>query len=59
MSRRKKWSAMEIAEVYRQFDRDDVSTERLLAMVADACNCGVDDVIDALLAEGVIEEVTT
>ena len=33
---------------YELNDTDDVSTERLLAMVADDCNCSISDVIDIL-----------
>ena len=33
---------------YNMFDDDDISTERLLAMTADAAGCDVDDVVHAL-----------
>jgi len=29
-------------------DDDDVSTERLLQMVADDCNCDIEDVVETL-----------
>lgn len=33
---------------YNFWDDDDISTERLLALVCDECNCEVDEVVDAL-----------
>ena len=33
---------------YRLHDDDDISTERLLQMVADDCDCSISDVIEAL-----------
>ena len=33
---------------YELHDDDDISTERLLQMVADDCHCDVSDVVDAL-----------
>jgi len=36
---------------YNMFDDDDISTERLLAMTADAAGCDVDDVVSVLAAE--------
>ena len=41
-----------IMGVYEMFDDDDISTERLLAMVADSCGCDVDDVVEALVLDG-------
>ena len=38
----------EILSMYDLFDDEDVSTERLLCMVADACECDIDDVVDTL-----------
>ena len=37
-----------ILKSYEINDDDDVSTERLLAMVADDCNCDILDVVDVL-----------
>lgn len=33
---------------YNFWDDDDISTERLLALVCDECNCEVDEVTDVL-----------
>ena len=33
---------------YELHDDDDISTERLLQMVADDCHCDVSDVVNAL-----------
>ncbi len=33
---------------YELHDDDDISTERLLQMVADDCNCDVSNVVDVL-----------
>jgi hypothetical protein len=38
----------QIIVVYTMFDDDDVSTERLLSMVADECQRDVSDVAEAL-----------
>lgn len=38
-----------ILDVYNMYDTDDVSTERLLAMVADTVGCDIDEVVDALV----------
>lgn len=43
----------EILRVYNYLDDNDVSTERLLAMVCDECDCDVTEVVDALLYENV------
>lgn len=48
---KKKPSVAEILEVYEALDDDDVSTERLLCMVADTCGCDIDDVVEALTME--------
>lgn len=37
-----------ILSVYRALDEDDISTEMLLQMVADVCQCEVSDVVDVL-----------
>lgn len=42
-------SKEEILAVYESMDDNDISTERLLQIVADMCNCEIDDVIDALI----------
>ena len=39
-----------ILDVYNMYDTDDVSTERLLAMVADTVGCDIDEVVDALVS---------
>ncbi len=41
-----------IIATYELFEDDEVSTERLIAMVADACECETDDVINALITSG-------
>ena len=46
--KKKKPSVAEILEVYEALDDDDVSTERLLCMVADTCGCDIDGVVEAL-----------
>ena len=51
IKKKKKPSVAEILEVYEALDDEDVSTERLLCMVADTCGCEIDDVIDALVTE--------
>lgn len=33
---------------YKLHDTDDISTERLLQIVADDCNCEISDVVEAL-----------
>ena len=37
-------------------DDDDISTERLFALVCDECHCDVDDVINALMQAGRLKE---
>ena len=44
-----KQKMQKILETYDLYDDDDVSTERLLMMVADECRCGVEDVVHALM----------
>jgi len=44
-------NSAEILMYYEMFDDDDISTERLLAMVADAAGCDIDDVVSALAGE--------
>ncbi len=48
-------SNAEIVATFEMIDEfeDDISTERLLAMTADMCGVDVDDVVDALIEEGV------
>jgi hypothetical protein len=41
----------EILAFYEMFDEDDISTERLLALVADAADCCVSDVVSVLACE--------
>ena len=41
-------SKEEILAVYESMDDNTISTERLLQIVADMCDCEIDDVIDAL-----------
>lgn len=41
--------ASRILATYDLFDDDDISTERLLCLVADTCNCDIDDVVDVLV----------
>ena len=38
----------EIMASWDAHDDDDISTERLIQMVADDCKCGIDDVIETL-----------
>ena len=42
-------SQSRILSMYDLFDDDDISTERLLCMVADACECDIDDVTNTLI----------
>lgn len=37
-----------IKATWEMFDDGDISTERLLQLVADACDCTVSDVVDAI-----------
>lgn len=41
----------DILEVWEEIEESepDISTERLAAMVADRCDCDVDDVLEALI----------
>jgi hypothetical protein len=48
MSKKRKPSKDYILSVYRALDEDGISTERLLQMVADTCQCEVSVVVDAL-----------
>lgn len=41
-----------IVTAWDMFNDDDVSTERLLALTADYCACEIDEVIEALVADG-------
>lgn len=43
---------LEILGVYELFDTEDVSNERLLQMVADTCECEIDEVLEALKEDG-------
>ena len=45
-----------IVETYLAYDDDDISTERLLAMVCDTCHCEVGEIIDALEEEGMLSD---
>ena len=47
----------EILMFYEMFDDDDISTERLLAMVADAAGCDIDDVVSVLTGDYDSDEV--
>ena len=47
----------EILMFYEMFDDDDISTERLLAMTADAAGCDIDDVVSALADEYAPDDV--
>ena len=38
----------QILSTYDIFDDDDISTETLLCLVADTCDCDIDDVVDTL-----------
>lgn len=40
---------------YELHDNEDISTERLLQMVADDCLCDISDVIDVLIKKGVFQ----
>lgn len=42
-------SKEEILAVYESMDDNNISTERLLQIVADMCDCEIDEVIDALI----------
>lgn len=45
-----------IVSAYELFDDDDISTERLLAMVCDETDSEVDEVIDALVKSGIYKK---
>lgn len=47
---------LDILTTYDMLDNDDISTERLFAMVCDECHCDVDDVINALMQAGRLKE---
>ncbi len=47
---------LDILTTYDMLDDDDISTERLLALVCDECHCDVDDVINALMQAGRFKE---
>ena len=47
---------LDILKTYDMFDDDDISTERLLALVCDECHCNVDDVINAIMQAGRLKE---
>lgn len=47
---------LDILTTYDMLDDDDISTERLLALVCDECHCDVDDVINALMQAGRLKE---
>ena len=47
---------LQILATYDMYDDNDISTERLLAMVCDSCNCDVEEVIDALIIDGRSED---
>ena len=51
----KETKQLDILTTYDMLNDDDISTERLLAMVCDECHCDVDDVIDALALDGRIK----
>lgn len=42
----------QIIASYNFFDEDDISTERLLALVCDDCDCEVDEVVETLMKYG-------
>ena len=46
---------MNIVNTYLEID-DDISTERLIALVCDKCHCQIEDVIYALEEAGMIHE---
>lgn len=48
MNRKPTHREQEILASYNFFDDEDVSTERLLALVCDDCNCEVDEVVNVL-----------
>lgn len=47
---------MNIVDTYLEFDDDDISTERLIALVCDKCHCQIEDVIYALEEAGMLHE---
>ena len=51
----KETKQLDILTTYDMLNDDDISTERLLAMVCDECHCDVDDVIDAFALDGRIK----
>ncbi len=49
---KKEIKQLDILTTYDMLDDDDISTERLFALVCDECHCDVDDVINALMQAG-------
>ena len=47
---------LDIIKTYDMLDDDDISTERLFALVCDECHCDVDDIINALMQAGRLKE---
>ncbi len=52
----KELEQLDILTTYDMLDDDDISTERLFALVCDECHCDVDDVINALMQAGRLKE---
>lgn len=42
-----------VQDVWDMYDDDDISTERLIAMVADTCGIEYEDVLEFIRPEGV------
>ena len=47
---------MNIVDTQLEFDDDDISTERLLALLCDKCHCQIEDVINALEEASLLNE---
>lgn len=56
--RRAAFNARVVAS-WQMHDTDDISTERLLAMVCDDCGCESDRVVAALIEAGVLKPIKT
>ena len=52
MKRKPTIREQEILASYMFFDEEDISTERLLALVCDDCKCEVDEVVSVLALYG-------
>lgn len=52
IEKRMTFKERQIIASYNFWDEDDISTERLLALVCDDCDCEVDEVVEVLRKYG-------